>query len=70
MAAQMLAARVSSLTVVVPSVDPVSYFRRTWPPTVLTIALIINAAWMGLLAYGLFELGKRVALKTLPAFWG
>jgi hypothetical protein len=51
---------VSLLPIAIPSVDPVSYFQRTWPPTLLVAALIINAAWMGLLGYGLFELGEMV----------
>jgi hypothetical protein len=37
-------------------IDPVPYFHRAWPPTVLTVALIINLAWIGLLAYGAFQL--------------
>jgi hypothetical protein len=41
-------------------VDLVSYFHRAWPPIALAAALMINTAWIGLLAYGAFELGERV----------
>jgi hypothetical protein len=52
---------VSSLTIAVPAViDPVSYIYRAWPPIALAVALLINAAWIGLLAYGVFELGAMV----------
>jgi len=41
-------------------VDRVSYFHRVWPPIVLAIGLIVTAAWIGLLIYGLFELREMI----------
>jgi hypothetical protein len=38
----------------------ISYFHRAWPPTALVVVLIINAAWVGLLARGLFAIGEKV----------
>jgi hypothetical protein len=35
---------------------PISFFRRIWPVAGLTAAVIVNAAWMGFLGYGLFTL--------------
>jgi hypothetical protein len=32
--------------------------KRAWPPTVLAIGLIASAAWIGLLGYELFKLGR------------
>ena len=40
-------------------------FRRVGPPAVLAVGLIVNAAWIGLLGYGLFELGKAAFLNAL-----
>ena len=60
MIAQAAVTPVSPLPMAVASVDRVSYFRAAWPPTFLAVALIINAAWIGLLGYGLFALGKNV----------
>jgi hypothetical protein len=34
--------------------------HQAWVPTFLAIGLIANAAWIGLLAYKLFELGERI----------
>jgi hypothetical protein len=49
------------LTKAVPAViEPGSHFRRAWPPIFLAVALLINAAWIGLLAFGLFELVAAV----------
>lgn len=31
-------------------------FDRIWPPALITFGLGLTAAWMGLLAYGLFSL--------------
>jgi hypothetical protein len=41
-------------------IEPVSYFRRAWPPVFSAVALLINAAWIGLLAFWLFELVAAV----------
>ena len=60
MTAQVAVAPVSLLPIAIPSVVPLSYLRRTWPPIVLAVAFMINAAWMGLLGYELFELGEMV----------
>jgi len=43
-------------------IDPPSYLHRAWPPTVLAIALIINAAWIGWLGYWTFKLGELGAM--------
>jgi hypothetical protein len=42
------------------AIDPVSYVHRVWPPIVLAIGLIVTAAWIGLLIYGLFELREVI----------
>ena len=42
------------------AVSLISYFHRAWPPTALVVVLIINAAWVGLLARGLFAIGEKV----------
>jgi hypothetical protein len=59
--AQVAVAPISSLTITEPSiVAPVSYFHRNWPQITLAIVLLINAAWIGLLGYGVFQLGEMV----------
>jgi hypothetical protein len=40
--------------------DPVSIYYRVWPQAVLAIALIVTAAWIGLLVYGLFKIREMV----------
>jgi hypothetical protein len=35
-----------------------SIFDRVWPQAVLAAGLSATAAWIGLLAYGIFELGE------------
>ena len=42
-----------------PASEPV--IRRIWPTAVIGFALVLTAAWMGLLGYGLFSL-VRLAL--------
>jgi len=37
-------------------VDVVAWWHRVWPPTALAVALLIDAAWIGLLSYGLMRL--------------
>jgi hypothetical protein len=34
--------------------------HRVGPPALLAVGLIVNVAWIGLLGYGLFELGEIV----------
>jgi hypothetical protein len=59
--AQVAVAPISLLTIAEPSiVAPVSSFHRTGPLVALTTVLLINAAWIGLLGYGVFQLGKMV----------
>ena len=61
MNARVAVMSVSPLTIAVPAViEPVSYIHRAWPPMALTVALLINAAWIGLLAYGAVELVAAV----------
>ena len=33
----------------------VSFFRRIWPAGGLTIAVVVNVTWMGLLGYWFFK---------------
>ena len=35
---------------------PLTLWHRAWPITALAIALAVNLAWIGLLAYGLTKL--------------
>jgi hypothetical protein len=42
------------------AVDPVSYFHRVWPPTLIAFGVVATGAWISLLSYGLFELGELV----------
>jgi hypothetical protein len=56
--AQTAVAPISSVTIAEPA--SVSYFHRTWPLIPLAIVLVINAAWIGLLGYEVFQLGKIV----------
>jgi hypothetical protein len=59
--AVLVGTSVLPLKVAVPlGVDLDSYFHRAWPPIALAVVLMINTAWIGLLAYGAFELGGRV----------
>jgi hypothetical protein len=37
-------------------VDLVAWWNRVWPPAALGVALAVNAAWIGLLGYGLARL--------------
>jgi hypothetical protein len=57
---QAVVTPVSPLPIAITSVDPGSYFRRACPPTFLAVALIINAAWIGLLGYGVFAISQKV----------
>ena len=34
----------------------VALWDRVWPPAALAVALLIDAAWVGLLGYGLVRL--------------
>jgi hypothetical protein len=34
------------------------YVRRVWPPAASTFESLVTAAWMGLIAYGLFKLSE------------
>ena len=37
-------------------VDFVAWWHRVWPPTALAAAMIVDAAWIGLLGYGVVKL--------------
>jgi hypothetical protein len=37
--------------------------RRVWPLADTTIETVVTAAWMGLIAYGLFKLSELVFLQ-------
>ena len=34
----------------------ISKFHRNWPVAVVSFALLVNVAWIGLLGFGLFKL--------------
>jgi hypothetical protein len=34
----------------------VAWWNRVWPPTALSVALLVNLAWIGVLAYGIARL--------------
>jgi hypothetical protein len=40
-----------------PSKTLTLFFRRTWPGALLAAGLFVTAAWIGLLGFGLFQLG-------------
>jgi len=37
---------------------PLSLFERIWPVAFITISLIVEAAWTGIIGYGVFRLGE------------
>jgi hypothetical protein len=58
---QVVPTAVATPTIAVaPAARLIAYFHRAWPPAALVAALIINAAWVGLLAQGLFAIGQKV----------
>ena len=40
----------------IPLPSPVSLFHQMWPLAGLIAALVVNAAWIGLLGFGFFKL--------------